>query len=654
MKTIPMSPSRPSRFRVFAQARAFLAVSALAALALPQRAVAQVSPNAFGATTLVPSSATPAVPFLPLNQSASVGTPFSVNIAFAVSGSQPYGAGFGIDAQIGFDPAKLQVVSVSAAPSSPWTTPISGAPTGFDNVAGTARYAGTGPARSGSAFAVATVVFNPIAAGTSVIRFNNVNEYLVGYGPYGVNGLAVNGSVTVAAALPTQTLTILGGSGNAGDLAANVEYYNPTTGNWQPAYLANYAPFGHPVTHPWGNISGTTRWINYRPLGNSDPGASGSNTLWYLYRVRFTVPSDAIEPKMTFSLKADNRAQVAINGVNTGPIIVGQADQLNADAVFSQAVLPGENTITLNVGDEGGLNGFNFRIDLSMKASQPLEIVPVATDTTAPVIAAPANLVREATGPSGATVTFSATAVDDKDGPVPVVASPASGSLFPLGLTPVGLAAADAAGNTATASFTVTVRDTIAPVVTVPANVTAEATGPGGAAVSYPAATATDLVGVTSLASAPASGSTFPLGHTTVTATAHDAAGNTGSGTFVVTVRDTIAPAIASVTPSTATLWPPNHQMVAINVAAVATDLVGVAALKIVGVTSNEPDNGLGDGDTAGDIQVTGDLTLNLRAERSGGGNGRTYTITVEARDAAGNRTTKTCTVSVPKSQGKK
>lgn len=115
---------------------------------------------------------------------------------------------------------------------------------------------------------------------------------------------------------------------------------------------------------------------------------------------------------------------------------------------------------------------------------------------------------------------------------------------------------------------------------------------------------------------------------------------------------DTTPPVITSLTPSTATLWPPNHKLVPIALTASATDAVGVTSLKIISVTSNEPDNGLGDGDTANDIAITGDLTLNLRAERSGKGNGRIYTITVEAKDAAGNASTKTVTVSVPKSQG--
>jgi hypothetical protein len=465
---------------------------------------------------------------------------------------------------------------------------------------------------------------------------------------------------TRVVALPTQTLTILGGNGSYGEIAANVEYFNPSTSQWQPAYLVGQ--------HPWGEVPGTNSWINYKPVNSSDPGAgpTTNQTLWYQYRVRFTVPADAIDPEMSFSLKADNFAQVAINGVTTGGstqfinnanmpnVIVGEADQVNSDAVFSQAVHPGENTITINMGDWGGLNGFNFRIDLKMKTSGTIDIVPVEHDTTAPAITAPADITEEAASAAGAIATFTATATDDFDGAVVVSATPASGSVFAIGNTTVNLTATDAAGNTATASFIVTVRDTIAPVVTAPANVSAEATSAAGAEVSYAAATATDAVGVTSITSNPPSGSTFPLGDTIVTATAKDAAGNAGSGSFVVTVRDTTAPAITSLAPSQGSLWPPNHQMVGITVVPVAADAVGVTTMKIISVTSSEPDNGLGDGDTTGDAVITGPLSVNLRAERAGKGNGRTYTITVEVRDAAGNVSTRTCTVSVPKNQSGK
>ena len=75
------------------------------------------------------------------------------------------------------------------------------------------------------------------------------------------------------------------------------------------------------------------------------------------------------------------------------------------------------------------------------------------------------------------------------------------------------------------------------------------------------------------------------------------------------------------------------------------------ASCRIVSVISNEPDSGLGDGDTAGDIEITGDLTLRLRAERSGSGTGRTYTLVVECADAETNKTQQSVTVTVPKNQ---
>jgi len=80
--------------------------------------------------------------------------------------------------------------------------------------------------------------------------------------------------------------------------------------------------------------------------------------------------------------------------------------------------------------------------------------------------------------------------------------------------------------------------DTTDPVVTPPDGVTVDATSAAGATVTYPAATATDNVGVaTGPTCLPASGSLFPLGETTVTCTAGDAAGNTGTATFTVTVE---------------------------------------------------------------------------------------------------------------------
>jgi hypothetical protein len=146
----------------------------------------------------------------------------------------------------------------------------------------------------------------------------------------------------------------------------------------------------------------------------------------------------------------------------------------------------------------------------------------------------------------------------------------------------------------------------------------------------------------------------LPLGTNTVGVTVTDTATNTASCSTMVAVVDTTPPVIESVTATPDTLWPPNHKWVNVEVNAVVTDTCGSATWKIISVTSNEAVKGRGDGHTSPDWVITGDHTVKLRAERSGKGNGRNYTITVQATDDSGNVSTpESVTVSVPKSQGK-
>jgi hypothetical protein len=116
---------------------------------------------------------------------------------------------------------------------------------------------------------------------------------------------------------------------------------------------------------------------------------------------------------------------------------------------------------------------------------------PPAPDTMPPVLTLPAHITAEAASAAGAVVTFAATATDVIEGPRPVICTPPSGSTFPLGATGVNCSASDTSGNTVTGSFTVTVRDTTPPALSLPGNITAEATGPSGATVTY-GASATD------------------------------------------------------------------------------------------------------------------------------------------------------------------
>jgi predicted extracellular nuclease len=166
-------------------------------------------------------------------------------------------------------------------------------------------------------------------------------------------------------------------------------------------------------------------------------------------------------------------------------------------------------------------------------------------DVTAPVLGnMPGDHVVEAVGPAGAPVTFvTPTATDNLDVYLYPVCSPASGSTFPLGNTGVTCSVQDEAGNEASAAFTVTVRDTTAPALVLPASVSATASGAAGAVVTFNA-TATDAVTPSPLANCtPASGSTFAVGDTVVTCTAADAAGNVATGSFTVTVTVSAPPA---------------------------------------------------------------------------------------------------------------
>ncbi|HEY6097919.1 MAG TPA: HYR domain-containing protein, partial [Anaeromyxobacter sp.] len=167
-------------------------------------------------------------------------------------------------------------------------------------------------------------------------------------------------------------------------------------------------------------------------------------------------------------------------------------------------------------------------------------------DTTPPAVTCPADGVVEAAGPDGAVVSYApATAVDAVTSAPAIAYAPADGSTLPLGTTTVTATATDGAGNTGSCTFAVTVRDTTPPAVTCPADGAVEATGPDGAVVSYAPATAVDAVTSTlTIVFSPADGSRLPLGTTSVTASATDGAGNTGSCAFAVTVADTTPPVI--------------------------------------------------------------------------------------------------------------
>ncbi|MCB0189016.1 MAG: hypothetical protein KDE31_32325, partial [Caldilineaceae bacterium] len=117
---------------------------------------------------------------------------------------------------------------------------------------------------------------------------------------------------------------------------------------------------------------------------------------------------------------------------------------------------------------------------------------------------------------------------------------------------------------------------------------------------------------------------------------------------------DEIAPE-ATITLSKTTLWPPNHKYVTVDATVSPSDnLDANPTVTLLAVTSNEPDNGVGDGDQSNDIVIVSDTQFNLRAERAGNGTGRIYTITYQITDSCGNSVPATATVAVPLNKGGK
>jgi hypothetical protein len=142
-----------------------------------------------------------------------------------------------------------------------------------------------------------------------------------------------------------------------------------------------------------------------------------------------------------------------------------------------------------------------------------------------------------------------------------------------------------------------------------------------------------------------------------ITVSAEDECGLLGSQSTDVEVTDDTPPEI-EVTLSATHLWPPNHKLVPITAQVTTSDNCDGTTWVLTSITSNEPVNDIGDGDTAPDVVGaeigTADTEFMLRAERSGLGTGRIYTVTYTATDVCGNSTSAQAEVRVNHSQAGK
>jgi hypothetical protein len=278
-----------------------------------------------------------------------------------------------------------------------------------------------------------------------------------------------------------------------------------------------------------------------------------------------------------------------------------------------------------------------------------------------PVANAGSDQTVECASPSGASVTLDGTGSTDEDNDDLTYSwtwtgGTASGATptvtLPLGSHEITLTVDDGKGGTATDVVVVNVVDTTPPVVTL--NGASEVTLECPAPYVELGAVVTDACDPNPSLDITGSVDSHTVGDYTITYTGKDASGNTTVVTRTVKVVDTTPPVISSVTATPNSLWPPNHKLVAVTVGVNASDNCGSVTSAIVGVTSSEADNGIGDGNTSDDIQNINGLSVDLRAERSGNGGGRIYTIKVRSADPSGNYAEKTVEVIVPGDNGKK
>ena len=395
------------------------------------------------------------------------------------------------------------------------------------------------------------------------------------------------------------------------------------------------------------------------------PGAPREIDVNVQFAVNATVKNVGTTDVSNVSLSIDTPSEIQIldaEGTNVGTLIPSQRATANWNLRATEY-----GTFILKIfatDDAGGKSNERW--------------VPVSTTEVfcPPNADAGEDIVTEQTSSAGSDVILDGSGSSDSDSDIITyywfweggqATGVSSVALLPLGQTFVSLKVEDADGNTDIDEVLITVQDTTPPMVDAGEGVTVEQATLGGTEVTLTGSGAdicdADLDfewsedGVV-LGNSPTLTHTFNLGTHVLTLTAIDDSGNAGTDTVTITVVDTTPPDFTfSVSPTT--LWPPNHKHILITPSWSVSDICDASVdVTLKSIVSNEEndtntydsayDGTVGDGHTNDDIKVEDDGSIYLRAERSGTGTGRVYTITYEAIDDSGNVTESSAAVTVP------
>jgi hypothetical protein len=418
------------------------------------------------------------------------------------------------------------------------------------------------------------------------------------------NGGGLPGTQTAAGkgGLPNGTDGFLdkGGSslGNGG--AGGGGYFGGGSGTWTGSSPNLPGPGG-------GGGGGGGSSLVAHPTASVTSATQGAGRVQLRYSVDDrTAPHIELNVESTL-VPATSSAGAIVTYTATATDDVDGTDPVSCTPASGTTFKIGSTTISCEAFDVSGNRG---------TASATVQVVDVAP----PTLNLPALIDVPATNRTGAVVTYTATANDVVDGPITPDCRPPSGSLFAVGTTNVVCTARDTAGNLITGSFTVTVSDRTPPMLSVPDNLTVEATGAGGASVLYAVSAADDISQPVTVDCSPPSGSTFAPGLTTVTCTATDAAGNTTTKSFSVTVVDTAGPALSL--PADNTFAATSASGATVTYTATATDVVDGARP----VTCSKP---------SGSVFPVGTTTVTCTSTDTRGNTSTgTFTVTVEPYQA--------------------
>ena len=443
-------------------------------------------------------------------------------------------------------------------------SPASGTVFGLGNATVTCNASDSHGNNSSASFTVSVVdAIGPVISGVpanstteatsvsgAVVTFSNPTANDVVSGPVGVTCSPPSGS-TFGITTTTVTCSATDTHGNTSSASFNVtvqDTTDPVISN-VPSDISQEAtsPSGRTVTfaNPTATDLGASTPVNCVPGSGSTfaigdttvvctatDGAGNSASKSFKVTVQDTLPP-------VFGAAPDVNANVAPGGSTvvtytkpTATDAVAGVVTVNCTPAPGSAFPIGSTLVNCSASDPSGHS-----------ASTSFHVI--VADHTPPAITVPADITAQATGSGGASVNFAFSAADPDDAVSTSSCTPASGATFAIGQTTVTCNATDSHSNSASKTFKVTVVDTTPPALSnVPADKTVEANGFAGSIVDFIPPNAVDLGEPRLVTCAPARNSTFALGTTTVTCSASDGRGNTGTATFKVTIVDTTPPTL--------------------------------------------------------------------------------------------------------------